>query len=75
MSDVSGALYHPEGLNIPELVEHVARSPQRLIAGYTAPGVQELPGPEVLTLDVDILVPAALEGRSPRQTPGGSRPG
>lgn len=63
VSDVSGALYHPEGLNIPELVEHVARSPQRLIAGYTAPGVQELPGPEVLTLDVDILVPAALEGQ------------
>lgn len=63
VSDVSGALYSPNGLNIPELVDYVARSPNRLIAGYTAPGVEELPGPEVLTLDVDVLVPAALEGQ------------
>ncbi len=63
VSDISGALYHPDGLDISELVEHVARSPQRLIAGYAAPGVQSLAGPEVLTLDVDVLVPAALEGQ------------
>ncbi len=63
VSDVSGALYHPEGLDIPALVAHVARSPQRWIAGYTAPGVEALPGPEVLTLDVEVLVPAALEGQ------------
>ncbi|MBC7220848.1 Glu/Leu/Phe/Val dehydrogenase [Candidatus Bipolaricaulota bacterium] len=63
VSDISGALYDPTGLDIPSLLEHVSRSPQRLIAGYTAPGVQPLAGPEVLTLDVDVLVPAALEGQ------------
>lgn len=45
------------------LAAHVARSPQRMIAGYAVPGVRALPGPEILTLDVDVLVPAALEGQ------------
>lgn len=63
VSDVSGTLYNPNGLDIPALLAHVARSPHRLIAGYDAPGVQALPGPDVLTLDVEVLVPAALEGQ------------
>lgn len=63
MADISGGLYHPSGLNIPELVEHVARSPRHVIAGYAAPGVVPIPAEEVLTLDVDVLIPAALEGQ------------
>ncbi len=63
VADISGGLYNPNGLNIPELVEYVARSPKRLIAGYTAPGVSPIPADEVLTLDVDVLIPAALEGQ------------
>lgn len=63
VADISGGLYNPNGLNIPELMEYVARSPKRLIAGYTAPGVSPIPADEVLTLDVDVLIPAALEGQ------------
>lgn len=63
VADISGGLYNPNGLNIPELMEYVARSPKRLIAGYTAPGVSPIPTDEVLTLDVDVLIPAALEGQ------------
>lgn len=63
VADISGGLYHPSGLNIPELVEHVARSPRHVIAGYAAPGVVPIPAEEVLTLDVDVLIPAALEGQ------------
>jgi glutamate dehydrogenase (NAD(P)+) len=63
VADISGGLYNPNGLNIPELIEYVARSPKRLIAGYTAPGVSPIPADEVLTLDVDVLIPAALEGQ------------
>ena len=63
VADISGGLYNPNGLNIPELVKYVARSPKRLIAGYTAPGVSPTPADEVLTLDVDVLIPAALEGQ------------
>ncbi len=63
VADISGGLYNPNGLNIPELVEYVGRSPQRLIAGYSAPGVSPIPAQEVLTLDADVLIPAALEGQ------------
>lgn len=63
VSDVSGAFYCEQGLNIPEMVEYVNRSPHRLLAGYAAPGVQEISGEELLTLDVDVLIPAALEGQ------------
>ncbi len=70
VSDVSGTLYSPAGLDIPGLLAHVARSPRRLIAGYTAPGVEALPGPDVLTLDVDVLVPAALEGQITAENAG-----
>ena len=62
VSDISGGLYAPDGLNIPELNQHVANHPQRLIEGYTAPGVQAISNEELLALDVDILIPAALEG-------------
>ncbi len=67
VADVSGGLYHPTGLNIPELVEYVAHSPQRLIAGYSAPGSSPIPAEEILTLDVDVLIPAALEGQITEQ--------
>jgi len=68
VADISGGLYNPNGLNIPELMEYVARSPKRLIAGYTAPGVSPIPADEVLTLDVDVLIPAALEGQITERT-------
>lgn len=63
VADISGGLYNPNGLNIPELVAYVARSPQPLIAGYSAPGVSSIPSEEILYLDVDVLIPAALEGQ------------
>lgn len=63
VADVSGGLYNPSGLNVLELVAYVAQSPQRLIAGYSAPGVSSIPSEEVLCLDVDVLIPAALEGQ------------
>lgn len=63
VADISGGLYNPNGLNIPELLEYVAHSPRRLIAGYSAPGVSAIPAEEILTLDVDVLIPAALEGQ------------
>lgn len=70
VADISGGLYNPNGLNIPELLEYVARSPQHLIAGYSAPGVSDIPAEEVLTLDVDVLVPAALEGQITERNAG-----
>jgi glutamate dehydrogenase (NAD(P)+) len=61
VSDVSGGLYAPHGLDIASLNQHVATHPRGLIEGYEAPGVEKISNDELLTSDVDVLIPAALE--------------
>lgn len=61
VSDVSGGLYHPRGLDIASLNQHIAVHPRRLLEGYEAPGVVKIDNDELLTSDVDVLIPAALE--------------
>jgi glutamate dehydrogenase (NAD(P)+) len=63
VSDVSTGLYHPNGLDVAALEEHVRQSPDGLLASYVAPGIERIDNEEVLTLDVDVLVPAALEAQ------------
>ena len=59
VSDVSGGLFDPNGLDIPRLVEH-ARG-RRLFKDY--PGEERrISNEELLTLPCDVLVPAALGG-------------
>jgi glutamate dehydrogenase (NAD(P)+) len=60
VSDVSGMVYDPAGLNIPDLLRHKLAHPQGLIEGYTHGKM--LPGEQILALDVDVLIPAALGG-------------
>ncbi|MEG2085999.1 MAG: Glu/Leu/Phe/Val dehydrogenase [Clostridia bacterium] len=65
ISDVSGGLYCKDGLNIDEVL---AFSKQRkLLKDYKKEGVTFVANPEgnqmVLTADVDMLVPAALENQ------------
>ena len=61
VSDISGGLYHPHGLDIPGVSRHMAAHPQRVLEGYQAPGVEPISNQELLTSDVDLLIPAALE--------------
>lgn len=61
VSDVSGAYYAENGLPIEEMIEHTQTSKNRLLKGFSAAGVSEISNEELLELDVDILVPAALE--------------
>lgn len=63
VSDVSGGLIHPAGLDIPSINEHVAAHPQHLLEGYTAQDVARISNQELLTCDVDVLIPAALENQ------------
>jgi glutamate dehydrogenase (NAD(P)+) len=63
VSDVSTGLYQHEGLNLGALEEHVSHSHGGLLAGFSAPGVEPMGNEELLTLDVDLLVPAAMEGQ------------
>ena len=61
ISDVSGGIYQEEGLNMEEIVDFLRAERGRLLKDYDAPGLTRLSNEELLTLDVDILIPAALE--------------
>ena len=57
VSDVHGGLYNPKGIDAPKLLEHVQQAQQVPgLAGCDAVGADE-----VLYLECDILVPAAVE--------------
>jgi glutamate dehydrogenase (NAD(P)+) len=62
VSDVSGALYNPKGLDIDSLIKHVAKSPNHLLEGYRG-DAEPISGDALLLLDVDVLVPAAMENQ------------
>lgn len=59
VSDITGAIYDPEGLNIKELVKYRDQN-RGVIEGY--PKGQKITNEDLLELDVDVLIPAALEG-------------
>ncbi len=61
VSDVSGGLYNPAGLDIPAIVKHAAE--HTVIAGYSAPGVTPISNADLLELDVELLIPAALQSQ------------
>jgi glutamate dehydrogenase (NAD(P)+) len=56
VSDVAGGLFNPQGLDIPQLLLHQASN--RGITGF--PGARAISNDELLSLKVDVLVPAAL---------------
>ncbi len=58
ISDVSGAIYNKNGLDIPGCIEWV-RSRKLL---RDMPGCEHISNEELLQLDVDILIPAAIDG-------------
>jgi glutamate dehydrogenase (NAD(P)+) len=57
VSDISGALYDPDGLDIPAVGKWVDEN--RFVEGY--PDADFIDGNEVFGLDVDVLVPAAIQ--------------
>jgi glutamate dehydrogenase (NAD(P)+) len=57
VSDVKGGIYNPKGLNIPDVLEW--RTKHRFLDGY--PNAQSITNDELLALDCDVLLPAALE--------------
>ncbi len=60
ISDVSCALHCTSEFDIQHVLEYTATAPGHLLAGYDAPGVEEISNDELLELDVDVLIPAAL---------------
>jgi glutamate dehydrogenase/leucine dehydrogenase len=58
VSDSSGAIYDPAGLDAADVRDHKDRTGK--VSGYEGAS-EELTNEELLTLDVDLLIPAALE--------------
>jgi glutamate dehydrogenase (NAD(P)+) len=59
VSDVSGAIYDPHGLDLPRVVAYYRETGQ--LRGF--PGTQLLDNQGLLRLPVDVLLPAAMEGQ------------
>ncbi|HEU5169746.1 MAG TPA: Glu/Leu/Phe/Val dehydrogenase [Gemmatimonadales bacterium] len=66
VSDKSGGVYNEKGLKVPDLVQHVRH--HRFLSEYK--DGQHLDNEELLTLDCDVLVPAALENVITSQNAG-----
>lgn len=62
VSDAMGGLYNGNGLNVPDLLE-CARRDGTLTAQSARSGGEEVSNEDLLELDVDILVPAAMENQ------------
>jgi glutamate dehydrogenase (NAD(P)+) len=64
ISDVSGGYYNPQGLNPDSLSAHTQVHPRGLLEGYQPNGhVDLISNADLLTLDVDVLIPAAIENQ------------
>ena len=57
VSDKSGGLVNPKGLDVPDLIRWVRE--RRQLAGY--PKADAISNEQLLTLECDVLIPAALE--------------
>ncbi len=58
VSDMSGGYYNANGLNIDEVIKY-RNGNNKTLEGF--PDAEKIPNDELLTLDVDVLVPAAIE--------------
>jgi glutamate dehydrogenase (NAD(P)+) len=63
LSDVTGAYYRADGIDVDQALAY-ASAHDRTLSGFESTGVTKLPNAsDLLELDVDILVPAALENQ------------
>jgi len=63
VADASGGYYCAQGLDIPAMRAHTEQHSFRLLDGYRAAGVERISGSELLELECDVLIPAALENQ------------
>jgi glutamate dehydrogenase (NAD(P)+) len=63
LSDVKGAIYNPNGLDIVRVLDYVAKN--RFLVGF--PGAEAIDAKELVTLPCEVLVPAAVENQITEQ--------
>jgi glutamate dehydrogenase (NAD(P)+) len=61
ISDITGAYADTAGIDIARAMEHAKRNPERTLDGL--PGASPIENGELLAMDVDVLIPAALEAQ------------
>jgi glutamate dehydrogenase (NAD(P)+) len=61
VSDISGGYADPKGISVPKAMEHAKGSAQRTLDGLA--GASRISNAELLAMDVDVLIPAALEAQ------------
>lgn len=73
VSDVSGGLYDPNGLDIPAIRRFLQENPDRMLKDYSAAGAEHIDNLQLLCCDTDVLIPAALENQITAQNADGIR--
>lgn len=63
VSDVSGGIYCPDGLNIPDVLAYLQAEKGSLLENYDADGITHISNKELLELPCNVLIPAALENQ------------
>ena len=63
ISDVSGGIYNPEGLDIPAILAYLAADRRNLLKDFNEEGTIHISNEELLELDVTVLIPADLENQ------------
>jgi len=63
VSDVSGGIYNSRGLDVAKLASYASRNRGRLLIDYIADEAERISNEEILQLDVDLLIPAAMENQ------------
>lgn len=66
VSDVSGGVYNPRGLDVPELLQYAKENGS--IQDF--PGSEPITNEELITIDCDVLIPAAMENQITAENAG-----
>jgi glutamate dehydrogenase (NAD(P)+) len=69
VTDWKSGVYNAQGLDVQQLSEHVTRT--RTVEGF--PGTESITNQQLFALDVDVLIPAALENQITRENASGVR--
>jgi glutamate dehydrogenase (NAD(P)+) len=70
VSDISTGFYQPRALDVAALESHIRAENGRLLASYTAQDLERIDNATLLALDVDVLIPAALEAQITAENAG-----
>ncbi|HEY8730490.1 MAG TPA: Glu/Leu/Phe/Val dehydrogenase [Candidatus Limnocylindria bacterium] len=71
ISDVTGGYADPKGIDIAKAMDHTRHNTQRTLEGLA--GAMRITNAELLALDVDVLIPAALEAQITAENASGIR--